>query len=1489
MPDQKIGKVTIKSSPQPSLTNNVSSVTVRVNDQNTQRVNTIQYGGGISAGSDNLANAAFLQANNAFYQANQAFNAANTAAESTGAFARANSAYAQANSAYAQANSSASFANGAFARANAAFEMANSDPAFANGAFTTANSAFLQANNSFNVANASFNQANNSFNVANLAYAQANIATPAFTQANNAFNVANAAFGRANNSFTQANNSFNVANASFNQANNSFNVANASFSQANTAFDSANNRVLRAGDTMTGLLKFNTPTGNTIVGPVFSNEGIDLFTDIPGGYAELNFANTNYVYVDTNQVVGETPNTKFELNESAKHFRVTVPGNTLELSQQEGLVANTNLTVTGEANVEVMLHVGTGSYTLLPDLIAQFTGNSPFYSQVNQQNLDANGSADFVVTSDIGTDSAYYTDLGKRGSNNFFGSLISPLDSYLIAQGNDASRPGSNLFIITTTSGFGDIVFAQGGDDAENETARFVYNDGFIIKRNLQANGIVDGTYNLKDYTSLVYNYANTISYNVSLVYAQANAAFDAANNAGQYAQPAYNQANNAFNVANAAFSQANNSFNVANVAYTAANNAGSFANGSFTQANNSASFANGAFDRANSSYAFANTGYTQANNAASFANGAFDRANSAYAFANTGYAQANSAASFANGAFTTANSKFSSSGGTISGDVAVTGNLSVSGTVTSVNTQILLVRDNIVTLDSTVPTNVPAPAIDSGIEINRGLYQNTQLVWSEVAGAWRMSDGNTFASIASANLVQAAFGQSNNAFNVANAAFSQSNNAFNVTNVVFSYANSAYAFANTGYTQANNAASFANSAFTKANNALANTTGTFAGDLTVTGNVTTVANVTANYFVTTGSAGVITGANLIYSNTFVASVAYQFPDGSIQTTAASANISSAAFAQANNAFNVANAAFGQANNSFNVANVAYTQANNAASFANGAFTSSNSAASFANGAFTQANNAASFANSAYAFANTSYAQANNASSFANGAFTQANNAASFANSAYAFANTGYTQANNAASFANGAFSSANSAASFANGAFVTANSGASFANGAFVTGNSAFAQANNTFNVANAAFGQANNSFNVANVAYVAANNAGSFANSAYSSANVKARVWESDTPPTANNYDLWIDSSNGVSYIYTTSNNTSVWVEYGPIGTPLSNLGDFTFSSQTMTGSYADQDVIINQMGTGNIVLRSANTVAGNLIPNTAFSNIGTAANPWNKIITSNVTTQNVSISGVVKVNNSTFLATDALVSISASANSFIQRPSQQYTMMHITGKDDVPTRIIYDSFGANSYPLIAGRRARGIPESPTAVQTGDILLRLAGNGWGTTGFAPLGTARIDFVAAENYTDTARGSQIKFYNVLQGSNVVNEIASFNADSVEFTGTIQPDKGFIYTPRTISGNSTSVVIDFATDSAIRCTVNAAMTISFTNYIAGKVIDLWVTNISGTGRTITHGVAALNSTTNSLTHSIPSTSTMRLQYISFDGDLANTYVSITQG
>jgi hypothetical protein len=52
-------------------------------------------------------------------------------------------------------------------------------------------------------------------------------------------------------------------------------------------------------------------------------------------------------------------------------------------------------------------------------------------------------------------------------------------------------------------------------------------------------------------------------------------------------------------------------------------------------------------------------------------------------------------------------------------------------------------------------------------------------------------------------------------------------------------------------------------------------------------------------------------------------------------------------------------------------------------------------------------------------------------------------------------------------------------------------------------------------------------------------------------------------------------------------------------------------------------------------------------------------------------------------------------------------------------------------------------------------------------------------------------------------------------------------------------------------------------------------------------NSGGTQRTVTHGVSALNSTINSTTFAIPSTSSAHIRYFVANGDLANTFVKVS--
>jgi hypothetical protein len=204
------------------------------------------------------------------------------------------------------------------------------------------------------------------------------------------------------------------------------------------------------------------------------------------------------------------------------------------------------------------------------------------------------------------------------------------------------------------------------------------------------------------------------------------------------------------------------------------------------------------------------------------------------------------------------------------------------------------------------------------------------------------------------------------------------------------------------------------------------------------------------------------------------------------------------------------------------------------------------------------------------------------------------------------------------------------------------------------------------------------------------------------------------------------------------------------------------------------------------------------------------------------------NLTVNGTVVLANTNFAATEAAFRITATGSS--QTPTQAGTLMQLTNKANVPARVLIDSFGTSNtaYSIIAGRAARGTVDAPTATQNNDILLRIAGNSYGTTGYAPFGDARIDFVATENHSDTARGSRIRFWNTPNGSNVVNEIASFNADSVYFTGTVAPEKGFIYSPTILVGNQTAFTIDFSTTSLIKATLAADCTISLSNYVLVK-------------------------------------------------------------
>jgi hypothetical protein len=244
------------------------------------------------------------------------------------------------------------------------------------------------------------------------------------------------------------------------------------------------------------------------------------------------------------------------------------------------------------------------------------------------------------------------------------------------------------------------------------------------------------------------------------------------------------------------------------------------------TTANNNAvnagTYANAAFDKANSANVLAQAGYNQANTATTtaglsynHANGAFDKANTATTTADAAFAKANSANVIAQSAFDNSNTKFNSSGGSISGDVSVTGNLTIIGQTIYANTTTALIADNIITLNAAI-NQASTPTVDAGFEIDRGSSANVSLLWNETSDKWTFTnDGTTYFNIADAGRLDSAYTHANGAFDKSNTATTTADSAYTHANGAFTVANSATTTAQNAYNLANGTAGVANTDFT--------------------------------------------------------------------------------------------------------------------------------------------------------------------------------------------------------------------------------------------------------------------------------------------------------------------------------------------------------------------------------------------------------------------------------------------------------------------------------------------------------------------------------------------------------------------------------------------------------------------------------------------------------------------------------------------------
>ena len=189
-----------------------------------------------------------------------------------------------------------------------------------------------------------------------------------------------------------------------------------------------------------------------------------------------------------------------------------------------GLYSNNNLVV-------------GNNYTLLPNVVGQFTGNSTSYIQVNIENQTSSGSGDFVVTADDGTDSNHYIDMGFNGStySDPAYSALKAHDGYLYVASSGTNK--GNLTIGSTNS-TGRVNFVVGGLETDNIVGYFDSSgiwsgsiNSLIAANGVSANAVINSRI-----SSNVATLRGEITSNISAANAFTQAAFNKANTAVQNA-----------------------------------------------------------------------------------------------------------------------------------------------------------------------------------------------------------------------------------------------------------------------------------------------------------------------------------------------------------------------------------------------------------------------------------------------------------------------------------------------------------------------------------------------------------------------------------------------------------------------------------------------------------------------------------------------------------------------------------------------------------------------------------------------------------------------------------------------------------------------------------------------------------------------------------------------------------------------------------------
>lgn len=351
---------------------------------------------------------------------------------------------------------------------------------------------------------------------------------------------------------------------------------------------------------------------------------------------------------------------------------------------------------------------------------------------------------------------------------------------------------------------------------------------------------------------------------------------------------------------------------------------------------------------------------------------------------------------------------------------------------------------------------------------------------------------------------------------------------------------------------------------------------------------------------------------------------------------------------------------------------------------------------------------------------------------------------------------------------------------------------------------------------------------------------------------------------------------------------------------GLPL-GIGNLSIVDTTISTVNANQDVVIESNGTGNVEL------VGNIqFYTTAQGNDGT---PF----------FTASSDGQVTILVPAADPLAGAVKIVGSTTGRVSPPLNTGVMLQLTGNNNDPSRFYNDSVG--NFAAFVGRRINGNVAVPTAVQAGDEIIRISSTGHNGNTVPGSGSARILYTAKETYTTSAAGTNLSIWTTAIGSTVLTKTATFDREmgltvngNITVTGSIFGNatttvanvgtlnvsgntaiSGF-YTGkyiRTVRNAGTiadggTLTINFATDAIVHCIWGNGLTIEYSNFLAGRVVKVMCTKSSGTGTDTLSldGVTASQVSSGSTTINASADTTTFLELTCVGTSIGNVFIKV---